>query len=196
MKRDDLRRRIRDARRGLAPQVRRAAAEAAAKHVLALPAYRDARRLAVYMAVDAELDPEPLLASARADGKEAYLPVISTAGDRFLHFQAYAAGTPLRPNLYRIPEPVNDPRSALRPAELDLVLAPLVAFDTRGHRLGMGGGYYDRSFAFLKDRHVRKPLLIGLAYECQKVATLPAESWDVPLAGVVTEQQFYPFAPT
>jgi 5-formyltetrahydrofolate cyclo-ligase len=161
--------------------------------VLALPAYRDARRLAVYIAVDAELDPGPLLASARADGKEAYLPVISTSGDRFLHFQAYAAGTPLRPNIYRIPEPVNDPRSALRPADLDLVLAPLVAFDSRGHRLGMGGGYYDRSFAFLKDPHIRKPLLIGLAYECQKVASLPAESWDVPLAGVVTEQQFYSF---
>ena len=182
---------MRDARRGLAPQARHAAAEAAAEHVLALPDYKHARRIAVYMAVDAELDPEPFLKHARADGKEIYLPVLT--GEASLHFQAYAAGTPLRPNRYRIPEPVDDPRTALRPADLDLVLAPLVAFDTRGHRLGMGGGYYDRSFAFLKDNHVGKPPLIGLAYECQKVAALPAERWDVPLAGVVTEQQFYSF---
>ena len=191
MRRDDLRRRMREARRGLAPEMRHAAAEAAAKHVLALPDYKHARRIAVYMAVDAELDPEPFLKGARDDGKEIYLPVL--AGEEFLHFQAYATGMPLRPNRYRIPEPVDDPRTALQPADLDLVLAPLVAFDIRGHRLGMGGGYYDRSFAFLKDKHAEKTLLIGLAYECQKVAALPSESWDVPLAGVVTEQQFYSF---
>jgi 5-formyltetrahydrofolate cyclo-ligase len=194
MRRDDLRRRLRDARRGLVPQVRRAAAEAAAAHVLALPVYKHARRVAAYMAVDAELDPEPFIGRARADGKEVYLPVL--AGEQFLHFQAYAAGTPLRPNRYRIPEPVNDPKTALRPAYLDLVLAPLVAFDVRGHRLGMGGGYYDRSFAFLKDARAKGPALIGLAYECQKLAALPAESWDVPLVGVATEQQFYSFGST
>src|SRR5579863_9288696 len=133
MRRDDLRRRMRDARRGLAPQARRAAAESAAEHLRALPDYQHARRIAAYMAVDAELDPEPFLKRARADGKEIYLPVL--AGERFLHFQAYTAGTPLRPNRYRIPEPVNDPQSALRPTDLDLILAPLVAFDARGHRL-------------------------------------------------------------
>ena len=182
---------MRDARRALTPQARQVAAEAAAKHLRTLPAYRQARCLAVYLARDAELDPAPLVVAARGEGKEVYLPVL--AGERFLHFQLYTPDRELRPNIFDIPEPIDDPNTALRPEEFDLVLAPLVGFDPRGHRLGMGGGYYDRSFAFLRDRSIKKPVLVGLAYECQKVDELPAEEWDVPMAGVVTEQQFYAF---
>jgi len=191
MTRDDLRRDMRSLRTALSPAARRAAAEAAAAIASALPAYRDARRIGVYLAVDAELDPEPLVRVARAAGKEVYLPVLPPSDGLPFTYLPYSAGAALRPNRFRIPEPLPEAGAALAPVELDFVLAPLVAFDIRGRRLGMGGGYYDRSFAFLNAARAPRPLLVGYAYECQKVAALQAESWDVPLAGVVTEQHFY-----
>lgn len=79
------------------------------------------------------------------------------------------------------------------PKNLDFVLVPLVGFDLRGHRLGMGGGCFDKTFAFLLEGSSSKPLLIGLGYECQEVADLPKEEWDVSLAGVLTERKFILF---
>lgn len=191
MTRDVLRRQLREARRALIPDVRRAAAESAAEILAATPLFLNARRLAVYHAVDGELDPEPLVQKARAADKQVYLPALPTAAAGSMSFLPYPPGVVLKPNRYRIPEPVSG--EACAPADLDLVLAPLVAFDTRGNRLGMGGGYYDKSFSFLKRVKRARPALIGYAYECQKLPALPAEDWDVPLAGVATEQQFYSF---
>jgi len=195
MTRDELRRHMRGLRAALAPAARHAAARAAAEIAAALPAFRAARRIAVYVAIEGELDPEPLVTLARHLGKEVFLPVLPPGNNTPLTFLPYLAGAELRPNRFRIPEPAPSAGAALAPVELDLVFAPLVAFDARGQRLGMGGGYYDRSFAFLKGARRPHPVLMGYAYETQKVAELPAESWDVPLAGVVTEQQFYPFPP-
>ena len=74
--------------------------------------------------------------------------------------------------------------------DLDLVLVPLVAFDDRGNRLGMGGGYYDQTFAFLSQRqHYRRPTLLGVAYEFQRLVALPVQAWDIPLDGVATEKR-------
>ena len=193
MKRDELRRRMRGARRGLSAEVRRAAAERAAELAAATSHYRDARRIAVYIAVDGELDPEPLAARARAAGKEVLLPVLGPRDDEPMHFLPYLSGAPLRPNRFRIPEPLPEAGAPRTAAELDLVLAPLVAFGARGERLGMGAGFYDRSFAFLKSTRVPRPVLLGYAYECQQVDGFESEPWDVPLAGVVTEQQFHRF---
>lgn len=191
MKRDELRRRMREARRALNPESRRDAAERAAHLAAATSHYRDARRIAVYIAVDCELDPDPLVARARADGKQVYLPVLGPRDDEPMHFLPYLSGAPLRPNRFRIPEPAGAER--LAPMELDLVLAPLVAFGARGERLGMGSGFYDRSFAFLMSARVPHPVLLGYAYACQRVDGFESEPWDVPLVGVVTEQQFHLF---
>jgi 5-formyltetrahydrofolate cyclo-ligase len=190
--RDELRLRLREARRALIPEVRRAAAIAAAEILSASPQYRDARRIAVYVAVDGELDPEPLVQKARAAGKQVYLPALPTTEAASMGFLPYLPGEPLKPNRFRIPEPVGG--EACAPADLDLVLAPLVAFDSAGNRVGMGGGFYDKTFAFLKRVQRTRPALIGYAYECQKLPELAPEAWDVPLQGVVTEQQFYLFA--
>nr|VFK20302.1 MAG: 5,10-methenyltetrahydrofolate synthetase [Candidatus Kentron sp. LPFa] len=134
---------------------------------------------------------QPLSASARsADmssmGKKAYLPVLHGKGLWFLPFDA---NTPLVCNKYGIPEPALSSDSRCIPQALDLVLTPLVAFDGMGRRLGMGGGYYDRTFAYLLRRRVFvKPMLVGVAYAFQQVATpLPKNPWDVPLDGVVTD---------
>ena len=98
----------------------------------------------------------------------------------------------MKPNRYGIPEPMDtQPRSA---RQLDLLLIPLVGFDSAGHRLGMGGGYYDATLAFLRHRrHWRKPRLLGVAYECQKVEALPHDPWDMPLDAVLTERRLYRF---
>ena len=88
------------------------------------------------------------------------------------------------------------PAQLLPGISLDLVLVPLVGFDDQGTRLGMGGGFYDRSFATrLFRRYWRKPRLIGVAYELQRVAHLDRQPWDVALDGVVTEQRLYLFSP-
>jgi 5-formyltetrahydrofolate cyclo-ligase len=93
-----------------------------------------------------------------------------------------------------IPEPERTHHQRIRPTALDLVLTPLVGFDDTGHRLGMGGGYYDRTFGFLNKRtRWRKPRLMGLAYELQRCQTLTRASWDVDLDAVATELAVYHF---
>ena len=191
MRREDIRRAMRETRRAIPATERAAAAAAAVRVVTALPAWADAGRLAVYWAMDGELDAAPLAAAARAAGKQVYLPVLNQRDDEPMVFLPWAADAPMQPNRYRIPEPLTG--APLAAQELDLVLAPLVAFDLSGHRLGMGAGFYDRSFAFLKDTRITRPLLLGYAYARQRVDALPAEPWDVPLAGVATEQQFHHF---
>ncbi|RMG30601.1 MAG: 5-formyltetrahydrofolate cyclo-ligase [Gammaproteobacteria bacterium] len=188
-----LRRRLRQARNALSAAARRSAAERVAEHLLGLTCFRNARRIAAYLATDGELDPAPIVRCARAMGKEIYLPVLLPVGPRRLWFAPWPPEAPLACNRYGIPEPVRAARTRVSPHCLDLVLTPLVGFDAAGHRLGMGGGYYDRTFAFLRrHRHWCHPRLVGLAYECQRLQCLPVHPWDVPLAGVVTESGWHP----
>lgn len=179
--RKTLRARRRDQPQALRVQAALSAAAALASH----PAARNARRIAAFVAVDAELDPGPFVAAVREAGRQIYLPVLGPRPG-CLSFVRSEAGDPLAPNRYGIPEP--PPGASVDPKFLDLVLVPLVGFDDAGNRLGMGAGYYDRTFAFRRGRrHWLGPLLIGFAYECQRVDTLPDMPWDIPLDGVVTE---------
>lgn len=189
MTRDELRRQMRKARRALPPEVRRAASIAAAVNLSATRHYQDARRIAVYLAMDGELDPTPLVLRARSDGREVYLPVLPPK-DGPMSFLPYLADANLKPNRFGIPEPVSG--AALAAREMDLVVTPLVAFDLQGNRMGMGAGFYDRTFDFLKGAQRAHPALIGYGYAMQRVPALTREAWDVALAGVVTEQQFHP----
>lgn len=190
-----LRAQLRGRRRALDPAQRSAGAAALARRLVAHALFRRATRIACYFPVDGEIDTAPLLHRARAMGKQIYLPVLTAKGA--LRFAPYSPGCKLRRNCFGIPEPVCHPRALRSGRQLDLVLTPLVGFDRAGNRLGMGGGYYDRSFAFLIHRHHwRKPHLLGLAYEFQRIAKLTRHAWDVPLAGVVTEQQIHVSRPT
>ncbi len=149
--------------------------------------YRRARALAAYIANDAEIDPAPLLQAAHAAGKRVLLPRLR---QKHLEFVSYRPGAAVRRNRFNIPEPVGAAWSLQR---VDVVCVPLVGFDRDGHRLGMGGGFYDRTFAarVRKNRgSLRGPRLIGLAYAGQEVAQLPHEEWDVRLTGVVTEREW------
>ncbi len=132
----------------------------------------------------------PLMQAIWQAKKCCYLPVLQL--DRTLQFARYEPEDVLRSNRFGILEPL--PTADILPPEaLDLVLLPLVAFDKTGRRLGTGGGYYDRTFAFVREAVVTKPLLLGFAYAAQEAPSLPEEEWDVRLQGVVTEQQMMLF---
>ncbi|MGE4088825.1 MAG: 5-formyltetrahydrofolate cyclo-ligase [Immundisolibacter sp.] len=183
-----LRRQLRAARRRIGRAERRAAAAALVRRLVVLPTFQRARRVAAYWPADGEIDPLPALARAHATGKACYLPVLCPLRDGHLHFAPWRPGDPLVRNRYGIPEPVCPRRMWLAPRMLDLVLLPLVGFDATGSRLGMGGGYYDRSFARVLRHAWRRPRLIGVAFDRQRVAALPGRPWDVPLDGVLTPQ--------
>jgi 5-formyltetrahydrofolate cyclo-ligase len=183
-----LRRRLRAQRRALTPAQQRAAAHRLARTVIRSVEFARARHIALYLPVGGEIDPGPIAARARARGKRTFLPVLHPlAHDRML-FVAWDERTILRRNRLDIAEPASL-RGAVRPWQLDLVLAPLVAFDGRGNRLGAGGGFYDRTFARVRmARWPRRPLLCGLAHAFQQVPALPVRHWDVPLQRVFTDR--------
>lgn len=190
--RRDLRNAVRAARRALSPHERQQHAEDCARRLLNHPAFRNARRIAAYLPADGELDTGPLIERAWAMGKRVYLPVLLPHGENRLWFAHYTPDTRLARNRFGIPEPERAMHSRIAPHALDLVLTPLVAFDPAGHRLGMGGGFYDRSFAYLlRHRRWLRPRLIGLAYDFQCQPQLPSEPWDVPLHAVVTDRRIY-----
>ena len=111
-----------------------------------------------------------------------------------LWFCEWREGDPLVPNRFAIPEPVPRRRPPHHARQLDLLLVPLVAFDARGNRLGMGGGYYDRTLAYLGHRtHWRRPRVVGLAHALQRVDALPKNAWDIPVDGVITEREMHRF---
>lgn len=183
-------------RPGAAIRSRRAALPAAeiarrslaiARCAWSLPALARSQRIACYLAVGGEVDCAPIIASALARGRRIYLPILHHG---HLVFAPWSPGEPLVANRFGIPEPRAAHTGWLRATQLDVVLAPLVAFDAEGHRLGMGGGYYDRSLAFTRRRGSwRKPQFIGLAYDFQQVPAVPVRRWDVPLHAAVTESR-------
>lgn len=186
-----LRSQIRALRRTLSLSQREQAALQLAKRVTGLPVFAASQHIAVYIAIDGEMDPAPLLAQASASNKQIYLPVLTADSQRPMVFAPYETDTVLKPNRFKILEPDVSPAQWRHGEHLDLVLTPLVAFDASGNRLGMGGGFYDRTFAFRRDTASPWPYLLGLAYELQKVNALERQPWDIPLDGIATEWALY-----
>ncbi len=190
--RPQLRRMLRNARRALTPSEQRQAAHGLYRQLAQHPLFRRAKHISLYLPTDGEIDPRLLLRAAQRRGKATYLPVLSAWPRTKMVFQRVKPGDKLLPNRFRILEPRVNAKRQRKVWALDLVLLPLVGFDDAGGRLGMGGGFYDRSLAYLARRQSwRKPTLLGLAHECQKVDRLAQASWDVPLAGTVTDKQWY-----
>jgi len=181
-----IRREMRHLRRSLTAAQRKLANKAIVRHIEALGAFRTARSVAVYYAFDGEPDIGALLAADRRRGKRFFAPIITHRDMRFGRIEARMS---LRSNRFGIAE--GAARGIAEPRALDVVLVPLVAFDSSGTRLGMGAGYYDRYFEFLRHRRLYvRPKLVGIAYSCQQVHRLPRAPWDVPLWGFVTELGF------
>jgi len=140
-----LRARLRRRRRALSAAEQALAAAGLAAQLRGLPAFARARRVAFYRAFDGEIDPGPALAEALARGAKCYLPVVGE--DKILRFAAVTVGGEFRAGKFGIAEPVVDADGYVTAADLDLALLPLVGFDGHGNRLGMGGGFYDATFA-------------------------------------------------
>ncbi len=149
--------------------------------------FRAARHIALYLPVRGEADPVKLRQHANPR-QTFYLPVLSPYKPHGLVFVRWDKRTRFKNNRFNIPEPLIRRNQIKAAHSLDLVITPLLAFDPNGSRLGMGGGFYDRSFAFKQNRrYARKPHLTGMAYEFQRVEQLARQAWDVPLDAICTE---------
>ncbi len=173
-----LRKHLREQRLALASAFKAQAATAAAALASGLPGWNSARHIALYWPNDGELDPLPLAEACRQQQRNLYLPVL--AGRDRLLFRQWDADTTLTANRFGIPEP--DPGSPEPAAGLDIIFLPLVGWQRDGYRLGMGGGFYDRTLAGLEG-----PLKVGLGFACQELEGMRAEPWDVTLDYVLTE---------
>ncbi|MBP9763941.1 MAG: 5-formyltetrahydrofolate cyclo-ligase [Gammaproteobacteria bacterium] len=158
--------------------------------IVQLPEFIHSQYLAAYWPNDSEINPLGILATAHEMGKSCYLPKLDPDPMAHMQFVEYHPGDSLTANHLGILEPSLRHRKSIAPKSLDLVLVPLVAFDKKGRRLGMGKGYYDHTFAFHKTDPNSKPFLLGIAYDLQKVSELPSEEWDIPLDGVATETHY------
>ncbi len=186
--RQALRKELRARRNALNATQQEAASAWALRHLMKLPQFARAQHVALYMAADGELNPQPIAHQLWKMGKQVYLPVLHPTREGELWFLEYTADTPLKPNHFGIPEPDHRQERKLPAKLLDVVLLPLVGFDRKGGRLGMGGGFYDRTFAFHKGKKT-KPYLLGLAHACQEVESMEMADWDIPLFGVVSDKE-------
>ena len=186
-----MRAEAREARRSH-PEPQRAA-RAVCSAVTSLGWLDGVRRVSATVADDGELDPAPLVAACRLRGIDVFFPVMCDPAP--IQFASAGPDTPFAPNRFGIPEPDVSPESLVSARELDVVFAPLVLFDAAGHRAGRGRGYYDRALSFLLNGpRPAKPLVVGLAYECQRVDGVPSHPGDVAMDAVVTEERVRVFS--
>ncbi len=185
----EIRTQIKSARQALTVLERDAAALLIAERLKNNRAIYRAKNIAAYLPVRGEVDCRFFLKSEKLRKKRIFLPVLQKSR---LFFAPLIPDTEMQKNCFGILEPVYSKADLVAPDELDIVIAPLVAFDNNCNRIGMGGGYYDRSFSFRKRRRKwKRPLLIGAAYEFQRIHDCQPQSWDVPMDVVITEQQSY-----
>ena len=147
------------------------------------PEFRSAQHIALYMPNDGEISPLQLMGLSRYKAKRFYLPRVK---EGVLHFARYRISDKLRKNRFGINEPLAG-APIIAATKLDLVCVPLVAFDPQGRRLGMGGGFYDRCFAFKK--HAVSPRLVGVAHALQKHDPLPSDLWDIPMDLIMSDRE-------
>jgi 5-formyltetrahydrofolate cyclo-ligase len=183
-----IRRALRAKRRSLDRAQHALRSKSAARAITRLPQFRAGARIAAYLPFDGEADTTALLAAANRRGVRIFVPVVDLRHRR-LRFHPLSGAT--RRGAFGIRVPHGVPHRKLHwtgPRWFDLIVVPLVGVDGRGLRLGMGGGFYDRALAFRRVRsHWKGPRLVGLAFDCQRVDTVCADSWDVRLDSLASE---------
>tara|TARA_B110000046_G_scaffold185766_1_gene229164 strand:+ start:3650 stop:4309 length:660 start_codon:yes stop_codon:yes gene_type:complete len=186
---DDTRQKLRAIRRSLSAVDQRSAGARLVANLRRETFFMRAKRVAIYLANDGEIDPAKLLDTALKSGKQCFLPVLHPIKTNSLCFVEYTSRTSLVANKFGILEPVFNTTQLAPPWSLDAVFLPLVGFDRQGNRMGMGGGYYDRTLAFMSDNKKLKPKLVGLAHSCQELPLIAQHSWDIPLNIIVTDRE-------
>lgn len=185
--RQQIRRDIRSRRQSLSIEQQQKAAQSVCQRLLAHPQVSSAQHIALYLSFDGELCTKPLIDALWQQAKQLYLPILHPFCSGHLLFQRYQRDTKLISNRFRILEPKLSCLQVLPPQQLDVLIMPLVAFDKQGNRLGMGGGFYDRTLSTLSDKVTR----IGIAHDSQLYPSLPIQSWDQPLDCIVTPSRLW-----
>lgn len=152
--------------------------------------FKNSVNISVYFSQEGEFETRPFIEKIWEHQKKCYLPKV-LSNKKTLQFFLYNINDRIRLNRFKIGESENSERIDCE--DLDLVLMPLLGFDLKGHRLGLGGGYYDATFAFKLNRAIKKPFLLGVGFEEQAFLELPYDSWDVPLDGILTEKRLIIF---
>lgn len=183
--RQALRQQVRDLRRQLPATTQSGAALQLVEQFERHPLIQRARRVALYLANDGELDTRAAIEWCWQQQIQVCLPVLHPFSEGHLLFLDFTPTTPMTSNRFGIAEPQLDCRAIISKSAIDVLFTPLVAFDALGNRLGMGGGFYDRTLAGWH-HHRLGPYPIGLAHDCQRVEHIPTEAWDVPLPEVIT----------
>ncbi len=190
-----LRKELRTARRSLAPADHDLRSRLAAAAIVRLAAFKSGARIALYLPFDREVDTAALLVAARRLGIRVFVPVVSDLRHRRLRFYPLTGRT--RRGTFGISIPQGAPHRVARtvaPRWFDLIVVPLVGVDTKGRRLGMGGGFYDRALAFRRHRKAWKgPRLVGFGFDRQRTACVFADPWDVRLDALATESGYENF---
>jgi 5-formyltetrahydrofolate cyclo-ligase len=165
-------------------QDRDSASQIIASRVINSRYFLSAKTIACYLPMHDEVDTAAIFLRSWRAKKRIFAPVIDSQGT--MKFREILPNSPLVQNFFGLWEPTIG--EEISPRKLDTVITPLVAFDQKLNRIGMGGGYYDRCFAFLKHRqNCRRPKLIGTAFTCQETANIAPNPWDIPLYRIITE---------
>lgn len=189
-----LRRVLRQQRLAISATTRKRAARQVERLALRHRLLGRGKRLGFYIPTKGELDILPTLNRALWLGGHCYLPVLPGPRLKKLWFTRLGTGGRWQPNRYGIPE-YHPAMGRHRAGRLDILFLPMLGFDLRGYRMGMGGGYYDATLAFRNTRRAwLRPRLVGVGFEIQRLDYLPADPWDIPLDAVITERRYYRFA--
>ena len=187
-----MRKKIRAQRKALSLDFVSAVSDAISKKIIDTPIFQNSVAIGCYAANENEVDLSTVVALADQSKKKMYFPVLHQLNNRFFSFYLADAKTPFSENTLGIFEPEISAKTKIETEKLDLILVPLVAFDAQCHRLGRGVGYYDRSLSFaLHKSSQQKPILVGVAYEFQKISAITPESWDVLMDSIMTEKNWY-----
>ena len=187
-----LRSSIRRQRLQLSAAQQRQHALLVSKKLSRLRHFQKAGRIAIYLPANGELDPSPIVNISRDSSKQLYLPVLHPFRHGRLFFCEWKEHAQLQPNRFGILEPACNGNTRIPLRSLDLILVPLVAFDASGQRVGMGGGFYDRTLGKARINSTwKRPYLIGIAHELQRIPAITTQPWDVQLDAVVTEAGVY-----
>ncbi len=186
---------MRKKRCSLSPFQQKKAAQKLKSTLIKSDLFKRSKHIAIYLANDGEIDPSHFINTLWRCQKHCYLPVLHPTKKNCLWFYQYRRNTILKKNRFGILEPSIKNKRRVSPWALSLVLFPLVAFDSKGGRLGMGGGFYDRTFEFTQPKKKgstpARTQLYGLAHHFQQVESIPLEKWDIPLHGIATDKRLY-----
>ena len=185
-----IRKHIQAQRKSLSAAQQREYSQQLCAQVLQSRLLEAAKHIAIYLPVKGEADPTLLLKISELTNKQFYLPVLSSTKQNHLAFAKYDEATVMKLNRFKIPEPDVQQNELLEDlTTLDCVITPLVGVDNAGNRIGMGGGFYDRTFAFKKTSKT-KPLLIGFCYDLQLIAPQTPQRWDVPVDAIISQSSY------